>query len=155
VTIAKALTGESGTVAGVAEPGENLTYTITLTNTGGADVTGYALSDALPANTTFVRDGRRCVVGWRHQLDGPHGAEANRHDGRHEDSDRHRQGRHADSGRRDEHRQHRLPDRHDASGLSGQRSGVRGHADRIEPLGDEGAVRRASRPTASPSRASS
>jgi uncharacterized repeat protein (TIGR01451 family) len=54
VTIAKALTGESGTVAGVAEPGENLTYTITLTNTGGADVTGYALSDALPANTTFV-----------------------------------------------------------------------------------------------------
>jgi|GEM_PF-920871 len=54
VTIAKALTGESGTVAGVAEPGENLTYTITLTNTGGSDVTGYGLSDALPANTTFV-----------------------------------------------------------------------------------------------------
>jgi uncharacterized repeat protein (TIGR01451 family) len=54
VSIAKALTAESGTVTGVAEPGENLTYTITLTNTGGVDVTGYALSDAVPANTTFV-----------------------------------------------------------------------------------------------------
>ncbi len=54
VTITKALTSESGTMAGVAEPGENLTYTITLTNTGGADVTGYGLSDALPSNTTFV-----------------------------------------------------------------------------------------------------
>jgi uncharacterized repeat protein (TIGR01451 family)/fimbrial isopeptide formation D2 family protein len=54
VTLAKALTGESGAVTGVAEPGENLTYTITLTNTGGSDETGYALSDALPANTTFV-----------------------------------------------------------------------------------------------------
>ena len=54
VTIAKALTSESGAIAGIAEPGENLTYTITLTNTGGSDVTGYSLSDALPANTTFV-----------------------------------------------------------------------------------------------------
>ena len=54
VTIAKALTGESGTMTGIAEPGENLTYTITLTNTGGVDVTGYALSDAVPGNTTFV-----------------------------------------------------------------------------------------------------
>jgi uncharacterized repeat protein (TIGR01451 family) len=54
VTIAKTLTGESGAQTGVAEPGESLTYTITLTNTGGVDATGYNLSDAVPANTTFV-----------------------------------------------------------------------------------------------------
>ena len=54
VSIAKTLSGENGLVSGVAEPGENLTYTITLTNTGGVDVTGYALSDALPAYTSLV-----------------------------------------------------------------------------------------------------
>jgi uncharacterized repeat protein (TIGR01451 family) len=54
VTIAKALTGESGTQAGIAEPGEQLTYTITLTNTGGSDVLNYAVTDQLDANTAFV-----------------------------------------------------------------------------------------------------
>jgi len=54
VTIAKALTGESGTQAGIAEPGETLTYTITLTNSGGVDALNYAMSDQLDPNTTFV-----------------------------------------------------------------------------------------------------
>ena len=39
VTIAKALTGETGTQTGIAEAGEDLTYTITLSNTGGTAVT--------------------------------------------------------------------------------------------------------------------
>jgi uncharacterized repeat protein (TIGR01451 family) len=54
VTIAKALAGESGALPGVAEPGEQLTYTITLSNTGGSDVTNYGVTDALDSNTTFV-----------------------------------------------------------------------------------------------------
>jgi uncharacterized repeat protein (TIGR01451 family) len=54
VTIVKALTGENGDVDGVAEPGEQLSYTITLTNTGGSDVTGYGVTDQLDAHTTFV-----------------------------------------------------------------------------------------------------
>ena len=53
-TVAKALTGESGSVSGVAEAGEQLTYTITLTNTGGSDITGYSITDALDANVSFV-----------------------------------------------------------------------------------------------------
>ncbi|WP_269930950.1 DUF7507 domain-containing protein [Aminobacter sp. HY435] len=53
ITIAKALTGESGSRAGIAEPGETLTYTITLTNVGGA-ATGYAVTDSLDANVTFA-----------------------------------------------------------------------------------------------------
>ncbi|ANB16197.1 PKD domain protein [Dokdonella koreensis DS-123] len=54
VVIAKALAGESGSAPGVAEPGEQLTYTITLTNTGGSAVAGYAVSDRLDPNTSFV-----------------------------------------------------------------------------------------------------
>ncbi len=54
VTLVKALTAESGSEDGVAEPGEQLTYTITLTNTGGADVTAYGVSDQLDANVSFV-----------------------------------------------------------------------------------------------------
>ena len=54
VTIAKALTGETGTQTGIAEAGEDLTYTITLSNTGGTAVTGYGVTDPLDANTTFV-----------------------------------------------------------------------------------------------------
>lgn len=53
ITIAKALTGESGSRAGVAEPGETLTYTITLTNTGGA-ATNHAVTDMLDPNVTFA-----------------------------------------------------------------------------------------------------
>ncbi|MBL0165421.1 MAG: DUF11 domain-containing protein [Xanthomonadales bacterium] len=54
VTMVKALTGESGTMAGVAEPGENLTYTITLTNTGGVNAIGYGVTDSLDLHTSYV-----------------------------------------------------------------------------------------------------
>jgi uncharacterized repeat protein (TIGR01451 family) len=36
------------------EPGANLTYTIVLTNNGGSDAQSVALTDAIPAGTTFV-----------------------------------------------------------------------------------------------------
>jgi uncharacterized repeat protein (TIGR01451 family) len=54
VIIDKALTGESGSAAGIAEAGETLTYTITLGNPGGSDVTGFGVSDPLDPNVTFV-----------------------------------------------------------------------------------------------------
>ncbi|MBO9662771.1 Cys-Gln thioester bond-forming surface protein [Dokdonella sp.] len=54
VAIVKALAGESGALPGVAEPGEQLTYTITLSNAGGSDATGYGVTDALDPNTGFV-----------------------------------------------------------------------------------------------------
>src|SRR5262249_20344709 len=50
----KALTGNTGPIAGQASPGATLTYTITLSNSGGSAISGYSLSDAVPANTTFV-----------------------------------------------------------------------------------------------------
>ncbi|MDX8512107.1 prealbumin-like fold domain-containing protein [Mesorhizobium captivum] len=50
---AKALTGESGTLPGVAEPGETLTYTVTLTNSGTAAAL-YDLTDNIDANTAYV-----------------------------------------------------------------------------------------------------
>ncbi|MFC6491041.1 DUF6923 family protein, partial [Nitratireductor sp. GCM10026969] len=49
----KLLVSEDGSRAGVAEPGERLTYEITLTNTGGP-VTGYEVEDRLDPNTTFI-----------------------------------------------------------------------------------------------------
>ena len=54
VAIAKSLLSESGSVAGVAEPGEVLGYAITLSNQGGSAVTGYAVSDPLDPNVAFV-----------------------------------------------------------------------------------------------------
>ncbi len=54
IQIAKALTGESGTRPGIVEPGENLTYTITLSNNGGSTVSGFGVSDPLDANVSFV-----------------------------------------------------------------------------------------------------
>ncbi|WP_162277356.1 isopeptide-forming domain-containing fimbrial protein [Rhodoferax koreensis] len=54
IGVAKALTGESGSQAGIAEPGETLTYTITLTNTTGAPVTNYALTDVRSPGLTYV-----------------------------------------------------------------------------------------------------
>ncbi|WP_363798327.1 OmpA family protein [Lysobacter firmicutimachus] len=53
VTLAKALTSESGTQAGIAEAGETLTYTITLSNSGGT-AASYDLSDTLSAGLTYV-----------------------------------------------------------------------------------------------------
>jgi uncharacterized repeat protein (TIGR01451 family) len=52
VHVAKSVVDASGN--GIAEPGETLTYTITLTNQGGSAVTGYGVTDPLDANTTFV-----------------------------------------------------------------------------------------------------
>ncbi|MBL0165411.1 MAG: DUF11 domain-containing protein [Xanthomonadales bacterium] len=46
VTVAKALTSESGSQAGIAEGGETLVYTITLTNSGGT-AASYDLTDTL------------------------------------------------------------------------------------------------------------
>lgn len=54
VTLAKTLSGESGTLAGQAEAGEQLTYTITLTNSGGAPALNYGVTDTLDPNVTFV-----------------------------------------------------------------------------------------------------
>src|SRR5690606_10026448 len=54
VTIAKALASESGSAAGIAEPGERLTYTITLSNSGGSAGSGYGVTDQLDPNTVFV-----------------------------------------------------------------------------------------------------
>jgi uncharacterized repeat protein (TIGR01451 family) len=54
VTIVKTLTGESGSQPGIAEPGETLTYTITLSNAGGADALNYGVLDPLDANVDFV-----------------------------------------------------------------------------------------------------
>ena len=54
VSVVKALTNESGTVVGIAEPGETLTYTITLSNSGGVSATGVGITDALDPNVGFV-----------------------------------------------------------------------------------------------------
>jgi len=54
VGLTKALTAETGSQAGIAEAGETLTYTITLSNATAAPVTGYALTDTLDAGLTYV-----------------------------------------------------------------------------------------------------
>ncbi|WP_338446996.1 isopeptide-forming domain-containing fimbrial protein [Pelagerythrobacter marensis] len=54
VEVAKSLIDESGEVPGSAEPGEQLTYQIALTNTGSVAVSGYSVIDTLDANTSFV-----------------------------------------------------------------------------------------------------
>ncbi|HNV07334.1 MAG TPA: hypothetical protein PKO40_02430, partial [Dokdonella sp.] len=54
VSLVKTLTAENGTVAGVAEPGETLTYTITLTNNGGVNANGVGITDVLDPNVGFV-----------------------------------------------------------------------------------------------------
>ncbi|WP_315907213.1 DUF11 domain-containing protein, partial [Priestia koreensis] len=48
------LTASKAVSSGLATIGENLTYTITLTNTGTAPVTTIVLTDAAPNGTTFV-----------------------------------------------------------------------------------------------------
>src|SRR5690606_2635899 len=52
VAITKSVADASGN--GEAEPGETLTYTITLTNTGGSDATNYGVTDPLDPNVVFV-----------------------------------------------------------------------------------------------------
>ncbi|WP_257385127.1 hypothetical protein [Tahibacter caeni] len=54
VAVTKALSGESGAQPGVAEPGETLTYTITLANSGGTAATNVGATDRIDANTSFV-----------------------------------------------------------------------------------------------------
>lgn len=54
LTIGKALTGESGQVPGSVEPGEQLTYTLTVENVGSIGAADVEVVDSLPANTTFV-----------------------------------------------------------------------------------------------------
>ncbi|MDB5894241.1 MAG: hypothetical protein JWQ88_1772, partial [Rhodoferax sp.] len=53
LTVAKALTSESGTQAGIAEPNELLTYTITIGNTSGSAVSNYALTDTLGTGLSY------------------------------------------------------------------------------------------------------
>uniref|UniRef100_UPI002379C1E1 DUF6923 family protein n=1 Tax=Chelativorans sp. YIM 93263 TaxID=2906648 RepID=UPI002379C1E1 len=53
ITKLKELVNESGTMGDVAEPGETLTYRITVTNEGGADP-AYQVQDLLDPNTTFT-----------------------------------------------------------------------------------------------------
>ncbi|TCO37662.1 putative repeat protein (TIGR01451 family) [Dokdonella fugitiva] len=52
VTLVKSVLDANGN--GIAEPGEALSYSIVLSNSGGSDVAGYAVRDTLDANTVFV-----------------------------------------------------------------------------------------------------
>ncbi|WP_054030668.1 DUF11 domain-containing protein [Desulfatitalea tepidiphila] len=45
-----------GGTAGIVDPGDTLSYTIAISNTGAIDATGVVLSDTVPANTTYVAD---------------------------------------------------------------------------------------------------
>ena len=54
ISVLKQLTAESGSIAGRAEAGENLTYTFTLTNSGTLAASNYAFFDVLPASTSLV-----------------------------------------------------------------------------------------------------
>lgn len=54
VTVGKTLQAESGSRPGIAEPGETLTYAVTVTNPGALPVTGYAVTDTLGAGLQFV-----------------------------------------------------------------------------------------------------
>ncbi|TGU75063.1 DUF11 domain-containing protein [Geomonas terrae] len=44
---------------GLLDPGDELQYTISMTNSGGVDATGVVLTDAIPANTTYVAGSTR------------------------------------------------------------------------------------------------
>lgn len=54
VAVVKALVAEDGSIPGLAEPGEQLTYRISLVNSGGSAALDYTLVDVLDANTEFV-----------------------------------------------------------------------------------------------------
>ena len=61
ISVAKALTTESGSTANVVEAGETLTYTITLSNAGGSAGT-ITIDETVPAGTTFVAAGNDFVT---------------------------------------------------------------------------------------------
>jgi uncharacterized repeat protein (TIGR01451 family) len=54
VSVSKALTGESIDPDGIAQPGEELTYTLTVWNQGGTAATDVLVNEWVPANTSFV-----------------------------------------------------------------------------------------------------
>ncbi|WP_443971011.1 DUF6923 family protein [Sphingobium sp. CR28] len=54
IVVAKSLVAESGALANLAEAGEQLTYEISLTNTGTIAVSTYDLIDTLDTNTSFI-----------------------------------------------------------------------------------------------------
>nr|WP_244877994.1 OmpA family protein [Croceibacterium atlanticum] len=54
VVVTKTLIGENGVLANLAEPGEQLTYRITVTNNGSVAVSGYDVIDTLDPNTSLV-----------------------------------------------------------------------------------------------------
>ena len=56
ITISKALTTESGSVTNVVEAGETLTYTVTLSISGGSDGT-IIIDEKVPTGTTFIATG--------------------------------------------------------------------------------------------------
>ncbi|MFC4639126.1 beta strand repeat-containing protein [Deinococcus hohokamensis] len=53
-TVAPAITVAKTASVTNAKPGDTITYTITVTNSGTAAATGVKLTDAIPANTTYV-----------------------------------------------------------------------------------------------------
>ncbi|WP_274427438.1 DUF11 domain-containing protein, partial [Chelativorans sp. YIM 93263] len=62
VETVKALTGESGAINGVAEPGETLTYTLTLTNLEPFEIQ-YDPFDNIDDNTTYVAGSTQGTAG--------------------------------------------------------------------------------------------
>ncbi len=54
LSVSKQLTGESLGTNAIAEPGETLTYTITVANHGGSASSATVVNETVPANTRFV-----------------------------------------------------------------------------------------------------
>jgi uncharacterized repeat protein (TIGR01451 family) len=54
ISVTKALSAESITADGIAEPGEDLTYTITVRNDGGTATTATIVNETVPLYTTYV-----------------------------------------------------------------------------------------------------
>ena len=63
IVVSKTLTGETGSIANVAEPGETLTYTISFQNTGGSAITYMAgeIVETVPNNTTATGGDFTCT----------------------------------------------------------------------------------------------
>jgi uncharacterized repeat protein (TIGR01451 family) len=57
LSVSKQLTGESLGNNAIAEPGETLTYTITVANHGGSASSATIVNETVPANTSFVAGG--------------------------------------------------------------------------------------------------